>query len=153
MQTATALKLTRRNLAGAACVAVAAPTRALADGVPPVPVDPFNSMCLGFGCNAAQGVDAPGAPAPLDEESVPWMTVMKLIDEKKVSAVEFDDVAMNKAWILVKAEGLPDRVRIGEGYPIEDGRSWSSPLFVTRILDNNQIKYSYVAGLKRKRKN
>jgi hypothetical protein len=33
---------------------------------------------------------------------------------------------------------------------IEDGRSWSSPLFVTRILDNNQIPRTYVGGLKRK---
>ena len=53
-----ALQLTRRQLAGAA--AVFAPTAARAD----VPVDPFNSMCLGFGCNSPQGVDSPGAPAP-----------------------------------------------------------------------------------------
>ena len=53
-----ALQLTRRQLAGAA--AVFAPTAARAD----VPIDPFNSMCLGFGCNSPQGVDSPGAPAP-----------------------------------------------------------------------------------------
>ena len=73
---------------------------------------------------------------------------MTMIADKKVTAVEFDSVAMNKAWITT-AEG---RVRIGEGYPIEDGRSWSSPLFVTRILDNNMIPYSYVGGLKRRSK-
>ena len=50
-----ALQLTRRQLAGAA--AVFAPTAARAD----VPIDPFNSMCLGFGCNSPQGVDSPGA--------------------------------------------------------------------------------------------
>ena len=54
--TTDALQLTRRQLAGAA--AVFAPTVARAD----VPVDPFNSMCLGFGCNSPQGVDSPGAP-------------------------------------------------------------------------------------------
>ena len=58
LQHAAALQLTRRQLAGAA--AVFAPTAARAD----VPVDPFNSMCLGFGCNSPQGVDSPGAPAP-----------------------------------------------------------------------------------------
>ena len=53
---------------------------------------------------------------------------------------------MNKAWITT-SEG---RTRIGEGYPIEDGRTWSSPLFVTRILDNNRIPYSYKGALKRR---
>lgn len=145
-----ALQLSRRKFhkVAFACGFVAAPTQiALADGVPPVPVDPFNSMCFGFGCNAPQGVEEAGAPAPTDEESIPWQQVMKLIDEKKVTKVEFDSVSMNKAYAFTDDLG---RIRIGEGYPIEDGRSWSSPLFVTRILDNNQIKYSYAEGLKRR---
>ena len=140
LQHAAALQLTRRQLAGAA--AVFAPTAARAD----VPVDPFNSMCLGFGCNSPQGVDSPGAPAPTDEDSIPWKQALELIEAKKVKSVEFNDVAMDKCWV-VTADG---RFRVGEGYPIEDGRSWSSPLFVTRILDNNQIPRTYVGGLKRK---
>ena len=41
-------------------------------------------------------------------------------------------------------------VRIGEGYPIDTGDSWSSPLFVKRILDNKAIPYSFVGALKRR---
>ena len=126
-----ALQLTRRQLAGAA--AVFAPTAARAD----VPIDPFNSMCLGFGCNSPQGVDSPGAPAPTsaqiiaevhaidathwficaqaptDEDSIPWKQALELIEAKKVKSVEFDDVAMDKCWV-VTSDG---RFRVGEGYP------------------------------------
>ena len=140
LQSAAALQLTRRQIAGAAAFGIVQPARA------DVPIDPFNSMCLGFGCNSPQGVDSPGAPAPTDEDSIPWKQALELIDARKVKSVEFDDVAMDKCWV-VTSDG---RFRVGEGYPIEDGRSWSSPLFVTRILDNNQIPRTYVGGLKRK---
>ena len=140
LQSAAALQLTRRQIAGAAAFGIVQPARA------DVPIDPFNSMCLGFGCNSPQGVDSPGAPAPTDEDSIPWKQALELIEAKKVKSVEFDDVAMDKCWV-VTSDG---RFRVGEGYPIEDGRSWSSPLFVTRILDNNQIPRTYVGGLKRK---
>ena len=86
------------------------------------------------------------AQAPTDEDSIPWKQALELIEAKKVKSVEFNDVAMDKCWV-VTSDG---RFRVGEGYPIEDGRSWSSPLFVTRILDNNQIPRTYVGGLKRK---
>ena len=58
LQSAAALQLTRRQIAGAAAFGIVQPARA------DVPIDPFNSMCLGFGCNSPQGVDSPGAPAP-----------------------------------------------------------------------------------------
>ena len=103
LQHAAALQLTRRQLAGAA--AVFAPTAARAD----VPVDPFNSMCLGFGCNSPQGVDSPGAPAPTDEDSIPWKQALELIEAKKVKSVEFNDVAMDKCWV-VTSDG---RFRVG----------------------------------------
>ena len=107
LQHAAALQLTRRQLAGAA--AVFAPTAARAD----VPVDPFNSMCLGFGCNSPQGVDSPGAPAPTDEDSIPWKQALELIEAKKVKSVEFNDVAMDKCWVVTN----DGRFRVGEGYP------------------------------------
>ena len=134
----------RRQVIGgaAAALVVAKPPASSAE----VPVDPFNSMCFGFGCAQAQGVDSEGAPAPLDEESIPWRDVLKMIDEKKIQRVEFNDVSMAKAWAITES----GRIRIGQGYPVDDGKSWSSPLFVTRTLANNQIPYGYVAGLKRR---
>ena len=142
LQSTAALQLTRRQLAAAVGAGTLAPATARAD----VPVDPFNSMCFGFGCAPAQGVDSLGAPAPTDEDSIPWKQALELIDAKKVKSVEFDDVAMDKCYV-VTADG---RFRVGEGYPIKNGRSWSGPLFVTRILDNNQIPRSYIGGLKRR---
>lgn len=34
------------------------------------------------------------------------------------------------------------RLRIGEGFPVENGKSWSSPLWVVRILKDKQIPYT-----------
>lgn len=141
---ARALQLCSRRRLGAGAAAAVAGVASVARAE--VPVDPFNSMCFGFGCAQPQGVDGGGAPAPLDEDSTPWQEVLKLIDEKKVQRVEFNDVSMSKAW-AVTADG---RIRIGAGYPVDDGKSWSSPLFVTRTLENYRIPYSYVEGLKRK---
>jgi len=149
---ASALQVSRRRLFSAAAgAAFVAPLVARADGLDAVPVDPFNSMCFGFGCNAPRGVDdGLGAPAPTDEASLPWADVMVLIDAGAVGRVEFDDVSMNKAWFVAVDGGA--RTRIGAGYPVEDGRSWSSPLFVTRILDNRGVPYGFAAGLKRRSK-
>ena len=106
------------------------------------------ARCFGFGCNSARGVDdGLGAPAPTDEASTPWADVLARIDREEIARVEFDSVAMNKAWTVDKTGA---RARIGAGYPVEDGRSWSSPLFVTRILDNHQIPYAFAEGLKRR---
>ena len=102
-----ALQLTRRQIAGAAAFGIVQPARA------DVPIDPFNSMCLGFGCNSPQGVDSPGAPAPTDEDSIPWKQALELIDARKVKSVEFDDVAMDKCWVVTsdgrfRVERVPD---------------------------------------------
>lgn len=130
------------------------PRRALMAGliaqpcVAEVPVDPFNSMCLGFGCNAVRGVEQnTGAPKPLDEDSIDWQTFLGLVDAKGVKRVEFGDVNMTKAWAVLDGD---KRVLIGEGYPLDQGDTWSSPLFVARILQNNNIKYSFIADLKRR---
>ena len=53
------------------------------------------------------------AQAPTDEDSIPWKQALELIDAKKVKSVEFDDVAMDKCWV-VTSDG---RFRVGEGYP------------------------------------
>ena len=186
-------------LLGGAALASRAP-RARADApLPPVPVDPFNSMCMGFGCNPVKGAGFAGAARPDDEDSITFTQFMALVDAGAVRRVEFSDVAMGAAWAVVApgakfarvpaagrggglaasapiaaralsegaaaapppppsaapasapaAGGDPQRVRIGEGYPIDTGDSWSTPLFVKRILDNKSIPYSFVGALKRR---
>jgi hypothetical protein len=34
------------------------------------------------------------------------------------------------------------RLRIGEGFPIDNPKAWSSPLWVVRILKDKQIPYT-----------
>ena len=53
------------------------------------------------------------AQAPTDEDSIPWKQALELIEAKKVKSVEFNDVAMDKCWV-VTSDG---RFRVGEGYP------------------------------------
>ncbi|KAJ8600747.1 hypothetical protein CTAYLR_003939 [Chrysophaeum taylorii] len=130
-------------------IAIAAAQPAVAD----VPVDPFNSMCLGFGCNSPRGVDEPGLSKPLEEDSIDWASFLRILDDGGVASVEFEDVTMAKAWAFLKPddEAKPlRRIRIGEGYPLDAGDSWSSTLFVARILQNKQVGYSFMTGLKRR---
>ena len=90
-----------------------------------VPVDPFNSMCFGFGCAGVQKTDKAFGSAKPEGESIDWPAFLKLVDDKKVQSVEFDDVNMTKAWAILKGlDGEPQRIRIGEGYPVESGDSW-----------------------------
>jgi hypothetical protein len=68
-----------------------------------------------------------------------------------VTRVEFSDVSMASAWAFVKEEGAPEtRTRLGEGYPLDLGNSWNSPLFVTRILNNRNTPYTFKNALKRR---
>lgn len=120
------------------------PTKTAAE----VPVDPFNSMCLGFGCNSVKGVElSSGTPKPTDEESMSWADFLAAIDEKKVARVDFFDVNMQKAYAVLNDDV---RILIGEGYPIEAGNSWSSTTFVARILNNNKVPYTFLTELKRR---
>lgn len=117
-----------------------------------VPTDPFNSMCLGFGCNSVQGVDRiSGAPKPTDEDSIAWLDFLKALDDNRVARVDFVDVTMRKAYAVLKdGQQGTTVILIGEGYPIEVGNSWSSTAFVARILQNRGIGYTFLNDLKRK---
>mmetsp|Transcript_12882 Transcript_12882/g.38887 ORF Transcript_12882/g.38887 Transcript_12882/m.38887 type:complete len:173 (-) Transcript_12882:946-1464(-) len=142
---------TRRLALAAGLSFAAATTTTLPPASAEVSVDPFNSMCLGFGCNSAQGVDRPfGAAKPTDEDSIDWAAFLAALEARQVARVEFDDVRMNKAWAILSDGDLPRRIRVGEGYPVESGQSWSSTLFVARILQNFKVSYTFLGGLKSK---
>lgn len=61
-----------------------------------------------------------------------------------VAKVEFQSNG-NKAYAWVKSsdkvedEGM--RIRIGEGYPDEQGDGWSSPLWVVRALNDRNVSF------------
>lgn len=73
---------------------------------------------------------------------------LKAIDEKRVINVELLDGG-NIAYATVReastaepeAGAIPSRLRIGEGFPVDNPKAWSSPLWVVRILKDKQIPY------------
>jgi hypothetical protein len=75
------------------------------------------------------------------EANVDMSAFLKLVDEKKVEKVELLEGG-NVAYAYIVKEGGTERVRIGEGFPIENGKTWSSPLFVVRILKGRQIPFT-----------
>eukprot|EP00903_Cladosiphon_okamuranus_P009364 g8928.t1 len=135
-------------------VAVAVATSVVALGVASAPVvmaeelpagtNPFTSICMGFGCGEFQGLDYPGAPAPTDEESITFKSFLESLDKGLVAKVDFL-AGGNKAYAFVKpsASGEPTRIRVGEGYPDEQGNSWSSPLWVVRALNDRNVPYHF----------
>lgn len=115
-------------------------------------VDPPTYGCgffAGFGCGSYNGVDFNGASKP-DEPNIDMPSFLKAVDERRVVDVELLDGG-NIAYATVRqasaAEGGADspataRLRIGEGFPVENGKTWSSPLWVVRILKDKQIPYT-----------
>lgn len=104
----------------------------------------MESTCLGFGCGSYNGPDYGGAPKlETGEANIDMPAFLKLVDEKKVEKVELLEGG-NVAYAYIVKEGgaAAERVRIGEGFPIENGKTWSSPLFVVRILKDRQIPYT-----------
>lgn len=106
----------------------------------------MESTCLGFGCGSYNGPDYGGAPKlETGEANVDMPAFLKLIDEKKIERVELLEGANVAYAYIEKEEGAAtttERVRIGEGFPIENGKTWSSPLWVVRILKDKQIPYT-----------
>lgn len=84
--------------------------------------------------------DYPGAPAPTDEESITFKSFLESLDKGLVAKVDFL-AGGNKAYAFVKpdASGEPTRIRVGEGYPDEQGKGWSSPLWVVRALNDRKV--------------
>lgn len=82
----------------------------------------------------------PGAPAPTDEESITFKSFLDSLDKGLVAKVDFL-AGGNKAYAFVKpsATGEPARIRVGEGYPDEQGDGWSSPLWVVRALNDRNV--------------
>ena len=110
----------------------------------------MESTCLGFGCGSYNGPNYGGAPKlETGEANIDMPAFLKLVDEKKVEKVELLEGG-NVAYAYIVKEGgkeggaatTTERVRIGEGFPIENGKTWSSPFWVVRILKDKQIPYT-----------
>ncbi|CAM9964017.1 unnamed protein product [Ectocarpus sp. 8 AP-2014] len=130
-----------------AILSTASVPAALAEELPPG-TNPFTSICMGFGCGEFQGLDYPGAPAPTDEDSITFKSFLQSLDKGLVTKVDFL-AGGDKAYAFVKpdAAGEATRIRVGEGYPDEQGNSWSSPLWVVRALNDRNVPYHFEYNL------
>ncbi|KAJ8903587.1 hypothetical protein NDN08_004691 [Rhodosorus marinus] len=92
------------------------------------------------------GLDDRGAEAVEGEESIDYMKFLDAIAAKKVERVDFYGPMGDIAYAIVGGK----KIRIGQGFPVERSRGYSSPLWVARILDNNSIpyKFHYLEGAK-----
>lgn len=85
----------------------------------------------------------PGAPAPTDEDSITFKSFLESLDKGLIAKVDFA-AGGNKAYAFVKpsggGEGEPTRIRVGEGYPDDQGNGWSSPLWVVRALNDRHVR-------------
>jgi len=92
------------------------------------------------------GLDDKGAVAVEGEESIDYMKFLEAVGDKTVERVDFYGPMGDIAYAVVGGK----RIRVGEGFPVERSRGYSSPLWVARILDNKSIpyKFHYLEGAK-----
>ena len=90
--------------------------------------------------------DYPGAPAPTDEESITFKSFLDSLDKGLVAKVDFLSGG-DKAYAFLKPSGGGDgeltRIRVGQGYPDEQGNGWSSPLWVVRALNDRKVRCTF----------
>jgi len=108
-----------------------------------VKLTPFNGLAFNYKGTDSQGLDA----STLDEPSIPYIKFLEELDKGNVKFVEFYAPAGNRAYVTFKAiEGVAPEsppIRIGEGYPIEDPRGFSSPAFVVKAVQRNGVPYKF----------
>lgn len=107
----------------------------------------LGATCMGFGCNPYSNPDFNGLPkqaAPAN--SMPYPDFLKALKEKRVEGVVFEPPMGDEAYAIVDGKS----VRIGEGWPVEVSNSWSSPQWVVRILQNEEVPYVWNFDLKAK---
>ena len=66
--------------------------------------------------------------------------------DKKVEGVVFQPPMGDEAYAIIDGKS----VRVGKGWPVEVSNSWSSPVWVVRILENEGVPYAWNFDLKKK---
>ena len=102
----------------------------------------FNTLTFNYRRNDFGGLKA----ADVDGESISYNDFLKKLDSGDVKFVEFyapdGDVAIATFEIPSTEEGqapTTQKMRIGEGYPIEIHDGWSSPAFAIRTVKEKGV--------------
>lgn len=137
--------MSRRNLlSGAFAASFLALTPNAAMAQDEIPITPFNGLIFNYrNSDSSFGLDA----STLSEPSVPFLEFADRLQKGEVKFVEFVAPFGDAAYVTFK-EGDGKPIRVGQGYPIEQHDGWSSPAFVVRAVENNNVPYKFtVPGL------
>jgi len=107
-----------------------------------VKLTPFNGLAFQY-----KGVDNNGLDAStLNEPSISYAEFLERMDKEEVEFVEFLAPNGDVAYVTFKSkEGASKEkpIRIGEGYPIEDPKGWSSPAFVVKSVKKKGVPFKF----------
>ncbi|KAL7580961.1 hypothetical protein ACA910_005775 [Epithemia clementina (nom. ined.)] len=113
-----------------------------------IDVTPFNGLIFNYRGSEAE-VALKGSD--LNEPSISYADFIAKLKTGEVEFVEFIAPDGDAAYATLKG-GQP-RIRIGEGYPVEQHDGWSSPAFAIRAVKNAGVPYKFtVPGLMAKKK-
>ena len=83
--------------------------------------------------------------------SVPYPLFLQSLKAKLVERVEFEPPSGDVAYAYMRIDGddkPATKVRMGQGWPVAVGNSWSDPIWVVRILENEGVPYKFNFDLK-----
>uniref|UniRef100_A0A7S4AY04 Uncharacterized protein n=1 Tax=Pseudo-nitzschia australis TaxID=44445 RepID=A0A7S4AY04_9STRA len=101
-------------------------------------VTAFNGLAFNYKGGEFGGLDA----STLDEPSVSYKDFNEKLKAGEVAFVEFLAPDGDVAYVTFKDEDK--KIRIGEGYPIEQHDGYSSPMFCIRTVKNAGIPYKFI---------
>ena len=105
-----------------------------------VKVDAFNGLIFNYRGNDFNGLDAASIG---DEPSISYKDFNDKLRAGEVQSVEFLAPDGDVAYAVFKSDA-GKKLRIGEGYPIEQHDGYSSPLFAVRAVKNAGVPYKFV---------
>jgi len=123
-----------------------------------IKVDPFNGLAFNYRGGEFAGLDA----SLLEEPSISYAQFNEKLKANEVELVEFYAPDGDVAYATLKLssssssssadDSSPNsseiqqqqRIRIGEGYPIEQHDGYSSPMFCVRVVKDAGVPYKFV---------
>lgn len=102
-----------------------------------IPLTPFNGLMFQYRGYEFDGLKA----SDLHEDSIPYSDFVAKLKSGEVNFVEFLAPDGDVAYATFQ-DGK--RIRIGEGYPIEQHDGYSSPAFAIRTVKNAGVPYKFI---------
>jgi hypothetical protein len=101
-------------------------------------VNAFNGLIFQYRGNDFNGL----AASDINEPSISYQEFVTKLQSNDVTLVEFYAPDGDVAYATLKS--TKNRIRIGEGYPIEQHDGYSSPAFAIRTVKNSGVPYKFI---------